>query len=167
MSVTPATPFPLNWAVCGLFDALSLTVNVPLRVPDAEGVNVTEIVQLAREAKVFGDKGQFDVCPKSPEVEIVLMLSALVPAFFSVTVFAALVVEIVWLENVRLAGDNVTGRTPDPVREATWGDPEALSVTVSVPVRLPDTVGVKVTEIVHLVPAASVLGDSGQVEVSP
>jgi hypothetical protein len=39
-------PFPVRLSVCGLFAALSLTVKVPLRVPDAVGVKVTWIAQL-------------------------------------------------------------------------------------------------------------------------
>src|SRR5215471_11279542 len=40
------TPVPLRLEVCGLFEALSLTVRVPVRVPAVVGVKVTEIVQL-------------------------------------------------------------------------------------------------------------------------
>lgn len=69
---------PLNCAVCGLFDALSLTVNVPLRAPTTVGVNVTEIVQLVRAGKVFGDNGQDELCAKSPEVVIAEIVSATV-----------------------------------------------------------------------------------------
>ena len=46
---------------------------------------------------------------------------------------------------------------PVPVRVITCGDPAALSVTETTPVRLPVTVGVKVTEIVQLAPAARLL----------
>ena len=76
--VTGTTPVPLNEIVCGLFEALSVTVNVPLLAPVAEGVNVTEIVQLVWPAKVFGDMGQFEVCAKLPEVEIPDMVSGTV-----------------------------------------------------------------------------------------
>ena len=61
--------------------------------------------------------------------------------------------------------DKVTGTTPVPLNEALWGEFEALSLTVRVPVWLPETSGVKVTEIVHSVTAARVLGESGQLEV--
>ena len=62
-------------------------------------------------------------------------------------------------------GVKVTGRRPVPLNEVVCGELEALSVTVRVPVRLPDASGVKVTEIVHVAPAASVLGGTGQLEV--
>jgi hypothetical protein len=43
---------------------------------------------------------------------------------------------------------------------------EALSVTVSVPVRVPVAVGLKLTVIVHVPLEASVCGDIGHVDVS-
>lgn len=43
---------------------------------------------------------------------------------------------------------------PIPVSDTVWGDPPALSVMVSVPVRDPPAAGVKVTEIVQFAPAA-------------
>ena len=42
----------------------------------------------------------------------------------------------------------------------------ALSVTVRVPVRVPSSVGVKVTEIPQLAPAANVCGEIGHPDVS-
>ena len=44
--------------------------------------------------------------------------------------------------------------TPVPVRLAVWGLPVASSFTVSVPVRVPAAVGLKVTLIVQLAPLA-------------
>ncbi len=72
------TPLPLRFAVWGELGALSLTVNVPVRVPKAVGVKVTEIVQLSFAANTFGDNGQFEVCAKSPEVEIPAMVTGVV-----------------------------------------------------------------------------------------
>ncbi len=73
----PNDPVPDRLAACGLVFALSLTVRVPARVPSAVGVNVTEIVQLDPAANVFGDKGQFEVCAKSPEAEIPEIVNAI------------------------------------------------------------------------------------------
>jgi len=53
-----------------VFGALSLTVRIPVREPEAVGVKVAEMVQLSFTANVFGDSGQVEVCAKSPEVEI-------------------------------------------------------------------------------------------------
>jgi hypothetical protein len=46
---------------------------------------------------------------------------------------------------------------PVPLRATLCGEPVALSVMVSVPVRVPVVVGVKVTEIVQLAPAATLV----------
>src|SRR5437763_48196 len=53
-----AVPFPLSATVCGLPPALSATDSVPVRAPEAVGVKVTLIVQLASAAKVAGLVGQ-------------------------------------------------------------------------------------------------------------
>src|SRR5215472_9216303 len=42
-----ATPTPLSAAVCGLLAPVSTTVNTPLRVPVAVGVNVTSMLHVA------------------------------------------------------------------------------------------------------------------------
>ena len=69
------TPSPLNGTVCGEPGELSFTLRVPLRVPRAVGVKVTEILQLAPAASVLGEIGHFEVCWKSPETEILLIAS--------------------------------------------------------------------------------------------
>src|ERR1041385_7636520 len=45
-TVTVEVPVPVRGTVCGLDPALSAIETVPVRVPVAVGVNVTEIVQL-------------------------------------------------------------------------------------------------------------------------
>ncbi len=79
---------------------------------------------------------------------------------------AALVVFRATLPNDNDAGDNVTGRTPVPVKGAACGEFGASSMTVNVPVRDPVTVGVNVTKIAQLEFGASVFGDRGQIEDS-
>ena len=90
--MTGRVPVPLNGELCGLFDALSFTVNVPLSAPVTGGLNVTEIVQLDFAAMVLGNIGQLDVCAKSLEVEISEIVSGVVWLFTSKAVFVALVV---------------------------------------------------------------------------
>ena len=51
-SVPEATPIPVRDAVCGLPEALSVTVKVPVRVPVAVGVKVTLIAQFAPAARL-------------------------------------------------------------------------------------------------------------------
>jgi hypothetical protein len=160
-----SVPVPERLTVCGLVFALSVMVRVPVRVPRAVGVNVTEIAQLAPAPNVLEDNGQVEVCAKSPEVETPQIVSGTVWLFFRVTLFPVLVELIPWLAKVRLAGDRLTGAVPVPLNCAVCGEFEALSLTVSVPVRAPRAVGVKVTEIVQLSFAANVFGDNGQFEV--
>src|SRR5438105_15044146 len=68
-----------------------------------------------------------------------------------------------WLPKPRLVGANPTaGAVPFPLSATVCGLPPALSVTDSVPVRAPEVVGVKVTLIEQLAPAAKVAGLVGQ-----
>jgi len=72
---------------------LSLTVSVPLNTPSADGVKVSEILQFAPAAKVFGLNGQVvEASAKSPEGEMLLMVSADVEVLLRVTPSAVLVV---------------------------------------------------------------------------
>ena len=73
----------------------------------------------------------------------------------NVTLWAALVVPTTWLAKVRLAGDSpAAGAIPLPLRAAVCGLSLALSVTDRVPLRVPVAVGVKLTLILQLAPAA-------------
>ena len=86
------TPFPLSCAVCGEVDELSATLKVPVLAPRAVAVKVTEILQLAPVARVFGEIGHFDVCAKFPETEMLLIVSGNVCALLRTMVLAVLVV---------------------------------------------------------------------------
>ena len=132
-------------------------------MPAAAGVKVTEIEQLALTAKLAP---QLVVSAKSPEfvppIMMVLMVSGAVPLLVSVTVWAAADRPSAVAGKVRLAGDTPAVGTPTPVpaRDAVCVEPEtfpALSVTVRVAVRLPAALGVNVTAIVQLPPAATLL----------
>ena len=83
LTTNAAIPFPVRLTVCGLFAALSVMVSVPVRLPVAEGVNVTEIVHDAFIAKLAP---QFDVALKSPLAAMLAMVSEPFPEFVSVTV---------------------------------------------------------------------------------
>ena len=66
----------------------------------------------------------------------------------------------------KLVGESVTaGAVPVPVAVSVCGLPAALSVMVSVALRAPAAVGLKVTLKVQLAPAASVAGSVPQVFV--
>jgi hypothetical protein len=155
-----ASPPPLKAAVCGEPLALSMIVRVPVRLPAAVGVKVTEIEQPAPAAILAP---QVFVSVKSPDAAIDVMDKAAVPELITVTACAALLVPSACEAKVRLVAESVTAGAvtpevvPVPLKAAVWGEPLALSVTVRVPVRAPAAVGVKVTEIVQLAPAATLV----------
>jgi len=90
------TPVPLRATLCGLPAALSLILTLALRTPEVDGEKVTRMVQLAPAANVLGASGQVLVSAKSaafvPVRPMLLIVSAAVPVFVSVAVWAALVV---------------------------------------------------------------------------
>jgi hypothetical protein len=89
---TGAVPVPVRATVWVLFATpllLSVTVRVPVRLPIADGVKVTVIVQLALAAT---ELPQVLVSAKFPPIPTLLTLSATVPVFDRVTVCAELVV---------------------------------------------------------------------------
>jgi hypothetical protein len=59
--------------------------------------------------------------------------------------------------NGTLDGDTVTGWLPVPLRLTVWGLPAALSFIVSVPIREPPMVGVKLSEIEQLLAGAKLV----------
>src|SRR2546429_537765 len=125
------------------------------------------MVQVPPAAKVAGLVGQalapVLVAAKSLEAANELIVKAAAPVFVSVTVIGALVVASSWLPKSRLVGANPTpGAVPFPLRENICGLPPASSASDSVPVRAPEAVGVKVTLMVQVPPAAKVAGLVGQ-----
>jgi hypothetical protein len=73
----------------------------------------------------------------------------------NVTLVAVLVLPTATAGKVTLVGEMVTGVMPLPVRPAVWGEPGALSVTVSVPLAAATAVGENATNIVQLAPPAT------------
>lgn len=107
VKTTGTTPVPLSCAVCGEVAALSLTVSVPDSAPSTVGVNVTEMLQLASDAKVCGEMGHFEVAAKSPDAEILLMVSGDDCVLVNFTVRVPLVVSTIQFPNPRLLGFKV------------------------------------------------------------
>jgi hypothetical protein len=154
---TVATPVPLSCTDCGLPAALSVMERLPLRAPVAVGVNVTAMLHVSPAGSV---EAHVLVSAKSPEAAMLEIAKAAVPEFFRVIDCAALATPSAWLPNSSCAG--VTdmpgaGITPVPVSATACGLPLALSLIVSVPVREPAAVGVKMTEILQLDPAAALV----------
>jgi hypothetical protein len=99
LSVTAgAVPVPLKETVWGLPLALSLIETLAVRLPVAEGLKVTLMVQLLPTARVLGLTGQVLVWAKSPllvpVIPMLLMVSAAFPLLVRVTLWAPLVVPV-------------------------------------------------------------------------
>jgi hypothetical protein len=99
---TPATgavgtPVPAKLTVCGLLEALSVSVRLPERLPAAVGVNVTLITQLllAATGTVVLQVVPLAAIAKSPVTVMLVKLKDAVPLLVTVTGLAALVVPTV------------------------------------------------------------------------
>jgi hypothetical protein len=110
-------------------------------------MKLTEMLQVSFGAKVLGDRGQFEVWAKSPEVEIPPIVRGTVWSFCSFITLGALDPPRVWIPNESNGSDSAAGITPVPVNCVIWGEFEASLVTVRAPVRDPTKLGVKVSEI--------------------
>ncbi len=171
VSVTAgAVPVPLSAIACGLFDASSVTETAAVKLPDAAGLKVTEIVQVALTASVAGLVGQLLLCAYAaalaPVKEMPEIVSGAVPVFWIVADCATLLVPTCCEPNVRLDGATVTAgaaAVPLPASPALCEPPAALSATWTLAVRGPGAPGVNLTKMVHVALTASVAGASGQV----
>jgi hypothetical protein len=146
---------------CGLPLALSAMVSEVVRAPVAEGVNNIAIVHVPPAAT---EEPQVLFSMKSagaaPDKAMLVMFKAALPVLFSVTVCGELTVSTGSFPNVRLEGEMLATAPvlpPVPERLTDWGLPVALSVRVTAAVRVPLVVGLKVTLIVQLAPAATEL----------
>jgi hypothetical protein len=145
-----AVPVPVSAAVCGDPVALSTTEIEALRLPAAEGVNVTVMVQFAPAAS---DAPQLFDWPKLlalvPATEMLVMVSAAVPALESVmgSAVAAVPTSVDGKASglgLRLAC-GVGTAVPVPVKVTVCGEPVALSATESVAANEVAVAGVKLT----------------------
>ena len=92
----------------------------------------------------------------APVSATLLTLNAALPLFVRVTVCAVLLVPTDWLPKETLLAERLApGAVPVPDRLTVCGLPAALSVILTVAVRLPLAVGVKVTLIAHFAPTAT------------
>jgi hypothetical protein len=96
---------------------------------------------------------------------MLVIVSGAVPVLVSVTDCDELLTPMFWRAKVTVEGLSDTDGTPTPVpfKVTDCGDPAALSVMVTAALRLPAEVGLNVTEMLHLTPAAT---DVPQVFVS-
>ena len=89
-----------------------------------------------------------------PLIAIAVIVSEVVARFVSVTVFAALITPMATVPKLKLVGESFAV-VPMPLSGTCCGLPAALSVTLRAALRVPFAVGLNVTLIVQLAPAAS------------
>src|SRR5208337_2146481 len=156
-STAASAPLAVIGTVCGLLAALSVMVTVPDWDSIVVGLKVTVMVQVAFLARlpvqvVVSEKSEGTV----PVIAILVKTSGAVPVLFTVITCGALVVPSGTFGNAKLGGVIVaTPARPVPVRVAECGLPVALSVTVTLAVRVPDPSGENVTAMLQLNPGAS------------
>src|SRR5580658_3083024 len=99
----PGVPVPVSVTVCGLPVALSVNVIAPVRVPVAVGLNAIWNAHGVASTARLGHCAS--VAPaKSPEVAMLVNVTAVPPMLDTVTVCVALVVPTAWLPNVSVVG---------------------------------------------------------------
>jgi hypothetical protein len=154
-SVTGAMPVPERLTVWGLFPALSVKVKVPAADPVAVGENVTPTAQCAPAATLVPHV--LLAIANGPVVATDVIDSVTDCALVSVTVLVELVAPTTTELKFRLLVDTVTGALPFPLRFTVCGLVIAESVNVSAPVADPSAVGVNVTLIAQVPPAATLV----------
>lgn len=151
----PATPVPLRETLWGLPPPLSLMFRVAVRVPNAVGLNVTLMLQLA---PATNEVPQVWVCAKFPAfvpvIPMPMMLKVVVPTFVKVTVCDGLVVSITTEPKLKLRGESFA-IVPTPLSVTFCGLPTALSVMFTAAVRFPELVGLNVMLMLQLAPVVN------------
>lgn len=125
-------PVPVRLDACGLPAALSLTLNVPVLVPVAVGVNTTLIVQVDFAARLLVQVVADSL--KSPLTSIEMPVNSTLCLLASVNTFAALVDPTFVTGKVALAGVSVACTVPVPVSATVCGLLAALSMKATAPV---------------------------------
>jgi hypothetical protein len=133
-------PVPDNVTFCGLPLALSVMLIAALRAPEAVGLKSALTVQLAPAAK---DAPQVvAVLAKSPAlvpvIAIELIVREVVPEFFTVTLFTALVTPIATVPKPKLVGERVTAGPPLRLKVAVTAFAAVIvTLQAAVPVQAP------------------------------
>jgi hypothetical protein len=126
-----------------------------VRLPLAEGVKVTLIVQVAPAATLDPQVLDWAKSPALAPVRVTLeTVKAAFPVLLRVKDFAALVELNGWLAKLRLEGETlIPAAAPVPERLTVWA--LTLLAIETAAVRFPLAEGVKVTLMVQLAPAAT------------
>jgi len=156
-----SVPVPERLTACGLPRPVYQMLIEALRLPLAEGVNFTLIVQpLPAASDLPHVVVSAKLLPLVPWIERLVIKKAAVLVLLRVTVRAALVVCTFWLPKARLVGEMLSADVPVFKRLVAWGLPVALSVRVTAAARVPLAAGVKLTLTVQLVRAATLAPQS-------
>ena len=99
-------PVPASLSVCGEPDASSLTVRVPIQIPAALGVNVTEIVHVRPAASVAPHV--VDFANTVVLTAILLIVRSVFPVFVRVNTCGELFVDGNWSVKVKPDGVSVS-----------------------------------------------------------
>lgn len=147
--------------ICGLLAAESTIVIWPLGHPKTSGLNVTPSEQVAPAARVPPGAGHvvalaLVLSANGPLKRIELIVNADDWLLRRRMVLVGLIVLITSYPNAMLAGLTETGTSPVPVSGTVCGLLLALSVIVRVLDSAVADVGLKLSAIVQLAPAASV-----------
>jgi hypothetical protein len=132
-------PLPESVTFCGLFEAASEMVSVPVRVPVWLGVNSTSITQLEFAARLVPLHASLETL-KSPEAEALLTGTAKLLELVSVTLLAAELVPTSCCAKTIVTG--LTVSFPAAADAVAVGVGASVDVAVAVGVSVETTVGV-------------------------
>src|SRR5207245_759844 len=137
-------PIPLRLTFCRLPAPLSLPLSTAVRVPDAVGLNVTLITQLAPPASQLPPLLAYATLFRSaPVMAMPLIVRVVVPTFVNVTVLVPLVAPIATVPKFKLAGESFAV-VPIPLRLTFCGLPRSEERRVGNAGSVRDAVGLNV-----------------------
>src|SRR5260370_2836409 len=116
VNVRGGVAVPDSGIVCGLFEALSVIVMLPVRAPSWVGVKVTLMMQFFPAASVLPQGFVLVAGANSPLTTMLLMFSVELPVFATVTLLAVVVVPATVLAHTSDVGVSVTTGLPPPPR---------------------------------------------------
>jgi len=102
--VEAVVPVPESGINCGLLLSESFTTNVPVKLPVADGLKFTPILQLAFEAKLLVQV-LLRIANMEFVVDALLKLTAVLPWFVNVTVWVALAPPLGSLPKLTYSGE--------------------------------------------------------------
>ena len=148
-------PVPLSETFCGLAPPVSEIVSEAVRKPEAAGVKITVKVQFAPAANEFPQLFDWlNSVGSAPVMAIDVMVTELELTLLMTTFIGLLVWPRFTVPKFKLDGTRLMA-VPVPVRDTVCGLFGAVSLMFRLPLAVPICVGVNVTLIVQLAPAAT------------